>query len=194
MTAGGSYHGKSDPKKPSFFGVNKSNEILSDSQANTTPKKFSFSGILGLNQTVEINKTPPESPNWTKEFLSNINNVQEQENTLFNQKQKELENTIKELQQEIKSLTDSTDNLNQDIQNIALENIPEVSEYQINFLTRIKNFVINFRKNINEASSWLESFTKKKRKKNYFWSMAKSKKGGEQYLMSSEHSSARSVN
>ncbi|MDD3998609.1 MAG: DUF5660 domain-containing protein, partial [Candidatus Shapirobacteria bacterium] len=184
MTAGGSYHGKADPKKSSFFGVNKSSEILSDSQTNTAPKKFSLSGILGLNQSVEINKNNPKPENWSNEFLSNINYVQEQEKTLFNQKQKELENTIKELQQEIKSLTDSTDNLNQDIQNITLENIPEVSEYQINFLTRIKNFVINFRKNINEASSWLESFTKKKRKKNYFWSMAKSKKGGEQYLMS----------
>lgn len=194
MTAGGSYHGKADPKKSSFFGVNKSSEILSDSQTNTAPKKFSLSGILGINQSVEINKNNPKPENWSNEFLSNINYVQEQEKTLFNQKQKELENTIKELQQEIKSLTDSTDNLNQDIQNITLENIPEVSEYQINFLTRIKNFVINFRKNINEASSWLESFTKKKRKKNYFWSMAKSKKGGEQYLMSSEHSSARSVN
>lgn len=194
MVAGGSYHGKVNPKKSSFFGVNKSNEILSDSQTNTAPKKFSLSGVLGLNQSVEINKSNPKPENWSNEFLGNINYVQEQEKTLFNQKQKELENTIKELQQEIKSLTDSTDNLNQDIQNIALENIPEVSEYQINFLTRIKNFVINFRKNINEASSWLESFTKKKRKKNYFWSMAKSKKGGEQYLMSSEHSSARSVN
>lgn len=194
MVAGGSYHGKVYPKKSSFFGVNKSNEILSDSQTNTAPKKFSLSGVLGQNQSVEINKSNPKPENWSNEFLGNINYVQEQEKTLFNQKQKELENTIKELQQEIKSLTDSTDNLNQDIQNIALENIPEVSEYQINFLTRIKNFVINFRKNINEASSWLESFTKKKRKKNYFWSMAKSKKGGEQYLMSSEHSSARSVN
>ncbi len=194
MTAGGSYHGKADPKKSSFFGVNKSSEILSDSQTNTAPKKFSLSGILGINQSVEINKNNPKPENWSNEFLSNINYVQEQEKTLFNQKQKELENTIKELQQEIKSLTDSTDNLNQDIQNITLENIPEVSEYQINFLTRIKNFVINFRKNINEASSWLESFTKKKRKKNYFWSMAKSKKGGEQYLMSSEHSASRSVN
>jgi len=194
MTAGGPYHGKANPKKPSFFGVNKSSEILSDSQTNTAPKKFSLSGILGLNQTVEINKAPPESPKWDQEFLGNINNIQEQEKTLYNHKQKELENTIKELQQEINSLTNSTDNLNQDIQNIALENIPEVSEYQINFLTRIKNFVINFRKNINEASSWLESFSQKKRKKNYFWSMAKSKKGGEQYLMSSEHSSARSVN
>ena len=173
MTAGGSYHGKSDPKKPSFFGVNKSNEILSDSQTNNAPKKFSLSGILGLNQTVEINKSDPKPESWSKEFLSNINYVKEQEQTFFNQKQKELENTIKELQQEIKSLTDSTDNLNQDIQNIALENIPEVSEYQINFLTRIKNFVINFRKNINEASSWLESFTKKKRKKNYFWPLTK---------------------
>jgi molecular chaperone GrpE (heat shock protein) len=195
MTAGGSFHGKVDPKKTKFFGVNKSNEILSDSQTNTAPKKFSLSGILGLNQTVEINSnTSTKTESWGKEFLGNINNVQEQERTLLNQRQNELENTIKELQTEIRNLTKSTDNLNQDVQNVALENIPEVSEYQINFLTRIKNFIINFRKNISEASSWLESFSKKKRKRNYFWSMAKSKKGGEQYLMSSEHSASRSVN
>ena len=86
MTAGGPYHGKANPKKPSFFGVNKSSEILSDSQTNTAPKKFSLSGILGLNQTVEINKAPPESPKWDQEFLGNINNIQEQEKTLYNHK------------------------------------------------------------------------------------------------------------
>jgi len=194
MTAGGSYHGKTDPKKPSIFGVNKSNEILSDTQANTAPKKFSLSGILGLNQTVELNKAPPESPNWTKEFLGNPNLPEQQEKQLLNQKNRELEKVVTELQEEIEKLTQSTDKLDKDVQNIALENIPEASDYQVNFLERIKNFIVNFRKNINEASSWLESFTKKKKKRNYFWSMAKSKKGGEQYLMSSEHSSARSVN
>lgn len=192
MTAGGPYHGKVDPKKINLFGSNKSNEILSDSQANSAPKKFSLSGILGLNQTVEINK-PPKSENWGKEFFDNINTLQQQETSLSNQYQKEQEKNIVELQAEIRNLTQSTENINNnDIQSIPLEYISEASEYQINFLERIKKYVA---KNINEANNWLESFSQKKKKKNYFWSTAKNKKqGGEQYLMSSEHSASRSVN
>jgi len=189
--AGGQNTGNIKAKTFNLFGNNKSTETLGDSPLNSAPKKFSLNGILGLNQSVEINKTPkPE--NWGKEFFGNINILQQQETTLLNQRQKELEKTISELQNEIKKLTPSTKNLSSDVQNITLKDIPEPSQYHINFLERVKKYVA---KNINESNSWLESFSQKKKKKNYFWSTAKNKKqGGEQYLMSSEHSVSRSVN
>lgn len=193
--AGGNTMGKFDPKKLNTFKSGNSSEILKDSQVNSAPKKFSLSGILGLNQPVEINKNTQKTESWGKEFFGNVNLLQQQEKILFDQKEKELEKAVTELQEEIKKLTQATDNLEKDIQNIPLENIPEASDYQINFLVRIKNFIANFRKNVNEASSWLESFSSKKKKKNYFWNTAKNKKkGGEQYLMSNEHSASRSVN
>jgi hypothetical protein len=193
--AGGGIMGKVDPKKINLGKFSNSSEVLKDSQNNSAPKKFSLSGILGLNQTVEINKSAQKTENWGKEFFGNVNLLQQQEKVLFDQHQKELEKAIAELREEIKKLTHSTDNLEKDIQNIPLENIPEASEYQINFLVRIKNFIANFRKNVNEASCWLESFSSKKKKKNYFWNTAKNKKkGGEQYMNSNEHSAARSVN
>lgn len=193
--AGGGLNGKFDPKKNNLFKSGNSSEVLKDSQNNSAPQKFSLSGLLGLNQTVEINKSSQKTENWGKEFFSNINIVQEQEKVLFDQHQKELEKAISELQEEIKKLVHATDNLEKDIQNIPQQNIPEASEYQINFLIRIKNFIANFRKNVNEASVWLESFASKKKKRNYFWNTAKDKKkGGDQYLMSNEHSAARSVN
>ncbi|MFA6007678.1 MAG: DUF5660 family protein [Candidatus Shapirobacteria bacterium] len=193
--AGGGLMGKPDPKKLQAFKSVSSSEVLKDSQTNSAPKKFSLSGILGLNQTVEINKNVPKTENWGKEFFGNINVLQQQEKVLFDQKQKELEKAVVELQDEIKKLTNSTDNLEKDVQNIPLETIPEASEYQINFLVRIKNFIANFRKNVNEAHTWLESFSGKKKKRNYFWNMARDrKKGGDQYLNSNEHSAARSVN
>jgi len=193
--AGGNSMGKIDPKKNNLFGNSTSSEVLKDSQVNAAPKKFSLRGVLGLNQTVEFNKNTPKTENWGKEFFGNINLLQQQEKNIFDQHQKELEKAVTELQEEIKKLTHSTDNLEKDVQNIPLENIPEASEYQINFLLRIKNFIANFRKNINEAGVWLESFTNKKKKKNYFWNMARDKKkGGDQYLNSNEHSAARSVN
>lgn len=193
--AGGVIGGKMDPKKINFYKNSNSSEVLKDSQTNSAPKKFSLSGILGLNQTVELDKGVKKTENWGKEFFGNVNILQQQEKVLFDQKQKDLEKVVTELQDEIKKLTNATDNLEKDVQNVALENIPDASEYQVNFLIRIKNFVINFRKNINEASIWLESFNTKKKKRNYFWNTAKNKKkGGEQYLASNEHSAARSVN
>lgn len=193
--AGGGIMGKVDPKKINLNKFGNSSEVLKDSQVNNAPKKFSLSGILGLNQTVELNKNPPKTENWGKEFFGNVNLLQQQEKVLFDQHQKELEKAITELQEEIKKLAHSTDNLEKDIQNIPLQNFPEASEYQISFLVRIKNFIANFRKNVNEASCWLESFSSKKKKKNYFWNTAKNKKkGGEQYLASNEHSASRSVN
>ena len=193
--AGGAIMGKFDPKKINSFKSGNSSEVLKDSQTNSAPKKFSLSGILGLNQTVELNNQTAKTENWGKEFFGNVNLLQQQEKVLFDQHQKELQKVVTELQEEIKKLTSSTDNLEKNVQNISLENIPEASEYQINFLIRIKNFIANFRKNINEAGTWLESFSQKKKKKNYFWNTARNKKrGGDQYLMSNEHSASRSVN
>lgn len=193
--AGGGIMGKIDPKKINAFKSANSSEVLKDSQNNIAPKKFSLSGILGLNQTVEINKSAQKTESWGKEFFGNVNLLQQQEKVLFDQKQQELEKAVVELQDEIKKLTKSTDNLEKDIQNIPLETIPEASEYQVNFLIRIKNLIANFRRNISEAGVWLESFAGKKKKRNLFWNTARNKKkGGEQYLNSNEHSAARSVN
>ena len=193
--AGGAIMGKFDPKKINAYKSGNSSEVLKDSQNDSAPKKFSLSGILGLNQTVELNKSATKTENWGKEFFGNVNVLQQQEKVLLDQHQKELEKAIVELQDEIKKLINATDNLEKDVQKIPLESIPEASEYQINFLVRIKNFIASFRKNINEAGTWLESFSNKKKKRNYFWNTAKNKKkGGEQYLMSNEHSAARSVN
>jgi hypothetical protein len=190
--AGGQNTTKFDPKQAKSFKWN-NNEVLKDSQTASAPKKIGLiSGILGLNQTVEINhpETAPPKPVWNPEFL-----VTNQEKQLFSTHEHNLKETIDSLRLEIKKLVATTENLDVDIQNIPLESTSDVSEYQINFLERIKNFIINFRKNISEASNWLDSFNTKKKKKNYFWSVARNKKqGGEQYLMSGEHGASRSVN
>ncbi len=190
--AGGQNTTKFDPKQAKNFKWN-NNEVLKDSQTASAPQKIGLiGGILGLNQTVEINpsETTPQKPAWNPEFLAT-----NQEKQLFSAQEHHLKEAIDSLRLEIKKLVATTENLDMDIQNIPLESTSDVSEYQVNFLERIKNFIINFRKNISEASNWLDTFNTKKKKKNYFWSMARNKKqGGEQYLMSGEHSASRSVN
>jgi len=188
----GGLMGKKDPKNQKSSG-SFSSEVLKDSQPNYAPKapvKLSLNGILGLNQTVEINKSEKKS----QEIFSGISHLQHEQSILFDQHQKEVEQTLKELREEIGKLAKATDNLEKDIQNVAVAEITDISEYQLKFFERIRNFISSMRKNISEASIWMNSFAAKKKKKNAYWNKAKNQKqGGTQYMFSDEHSVARSV-
>lgn len=190
--AGGLSFGSKPNLKNKHFGQNGfTSEVLKDSpeiQSSQPPKKFTLKGILGLGQAVEINKQQG------KELFKQLNHLDSEQKLLFDSRQKELEKTIKNLQDEIKKLTSATKNLEKDVEKVALAPIPEINEYQLDFLSRIRVFLSNITKDIGSASIWLEHFNTKKRKKNCFWNQVKSKKGGgEQYLFSNEHSVARSA-
>ncbi|MFA7300953.1 MAG: DUF5660 family protein [Candidatus Shapirobacteria bacterium] len=189
--AGGVLTSKNDPKKgKSFWGVN-DNESLNESKPSFAPVNFSLRGILGLNQSVEIHKSQTEKL-WTKENF-HLNIIGEQERKALESKQQELESVVEQLKLEVKKLTVATSELDSNLSHATMENIPEANEYQVSFLLRLKNLVIAFRRNINEASCWLDSFNskKKKQKNSGYWKNLKSK-GGLKYLMSDEHSAARS--
>ena len=191
--AGGVLTSKNDPKKgKSVWGVNV-NESLSDNKPNFSPINFSLRGILGLNQSVEIHKTQADKL-WTKENFG-LNIINEQDRKALESKQHELEAVVEQLKLEVKKLTVATSELDSNLGHAVMENIPEANEYQVSFMLRLKNLVIAFRRNINEASCWLDSFNgkKKKQKNSGYWKNLKSK-SGLKYMMSDEHSVARSVN
>lgn len=188
--AGGS-NSKNDPKYANakkFF----SNESL-ESQPDfspPSPQKLSLRGILGIGQTIEFNKT--SSP--VKEIFSGLNHLAHEQNVLFDQRQKELTKALEELRQEIASLAKSTDNLEKTIENVVINEIAEVSDYQVAFFIRIRNFVATVRQSISETGLWVQAFAAKKKKKNYFWNTAKNKKkGGDAFLFSDESSVSRSI-
>jgi len=192
--AGGVLSSKSDPKKSkSVWGINV-NESLNENNQNSAPAKFSLRGILGLNQSVEIHKNQADKL-WTKENFG-LNIIAEQDRVALEKKQHELEAVVEQLKLEVKKLTVATSELDSNLSHAVMENVPEANEYQVSFLLRLKNLVIAFRRNINEASCWLDTFAKKsgkKQKNSGYWKNLKSK-GGQKYLMSDEHSVARSVN
>jgi hypothetical protein len=191
--AGGVLNSKSNQKKgKSVWGINV-NESINENSQNTAPQKFSLRGILGLNQSVEIHKPEPDKL-WTKENF-HLNIISEQDRAALEKKQQELESVVEQLKLEVKKLSASTNELDSNLSHAVMEEVPEANEYQVSFLIRLKNLVISFRQNINEASCWLDSFnTKKKKQKNSgFFGNLKSK-GGQKYMMSDEHSVARSVN
>jgi len=176
---------------------NLSSEALQDSPEVLSDKKqvkVTLKGILGLGQTIEINKSSQHLEKQGKELFYGLNHLAQEQNILFDQHQKELARELTTLREEISKLAQATDNLEKDVANVALSSIPEISEYQLNFLSRIRVFIENFRKNISDAGLWIEAFAAKKKKRNLFWNNVNNKKkGGEQYLFSSEHSAARSV-
>jgi len=165
-----------------------------DQAPPSTPKtvEHKLFGIMSLGQTIEFGK--PESNPSPNFFVNSESYLPKEENILLSHQQKELKEAIKALRQEIEKLIKSSQGLGQQVENVVEQNIPEVNEYQLSFLERIKTFILNFRKNISEASCWLESFSVKKKKKNAFWNRAKNQKsGGQQYMFSGEHSASRSA-
>ncbi len=153
--------------------VNESNnEILKDGNAN---------------KQTEINRE--------KEFIKYfLQQLQKEQQLVYDRKQIETKKEIEALQSEIKTLKNVTEEVDHEVAQAAEANIFESNQYQVSFLQRLRQIIIELRKDIAEAGNWLECFNCKKRKKNLFWNTAMSKKGGTQYLMSNEHAAARSAN
>lgn len=188
----GGLSGKSSPKNYAQANTY-SSEVLKNSQSDFLPQKpkLSFKGVLGLGQTVEINKPQTEKKS---ENIFFTNHLQQEQEAFLGQQQKQLTEELKQLREEIKKLVHATNNLEKDVIKASINPITDPSEYQLKFFTRIRIFIANFRKNISEAGNWVDAFSNKNKKKNAFWGKVKNKKqGGEQYLFSSEHSAARSV-
>lgn len=188
----GSYGSKPDPKIKNYL-KNNNNEALKDfSGSHSIKNENKLFGILLPGQSIELNKKETSTINWNREFL--LKTPTQEQAIYVSDKNQETQKEIKELLLEIKKLSQNTENLKHEIIQATEQNVVNYDEYQLNFLQRIKMVITNFRKNINEAANWLEMFNRKKSKKNAFWNRAKSKNGGEQYLMSSEHSASRSAN
>jgi len=178
-----------NPQKGKYNPAFNSAEIYKPQNDSTITVSSILNGVLRPGETIDFSqeiKSPdkPKSENY----------LQRESSLFINQHTQEVERSINDLRLEINKLTESTENLDHEIEKSAKQNISEKNEYQLNFLERIKNLIIQFRQNINEAGVWLESFNHKKSKRNAFWNKAKSKNGGEKYLNSSEHAVARSVN
>ena len=194
---------KWDPKKVQASKQWNSPEFNANSAANnltnTTTKTearpiFSLSGVLGLNQTVDIHKKETPAPAPEKKTLF-VNHLEQESKMLFDTREKELQKEIAALRTEIQKLIAASGELSHDVEVAALLPTIEANTYQIKFLGRLRELIASFRRNVSEGSAWMQTLNKRKSRKNAFWGTVKNKKkGGEQYLFSNEHSAARSAN
>ena len=191
----GSFGFKINPKNKNFNKKNNSSEVLKDSPDSYVQKKPNkLFGTLLPGQSIDFSPIPKETKiNWSQEFITK--SLTQEQSLFVNHHSQEINNEIQNLRLEIKKLVQSTQNLDQEIVQAVAQNIPQVNEYQLSFLKRINKLIVSFRQNIDQSCLWLESLNHKKSRKNAFWGNVKNKKnGGEQYLMSSEHSVSRSAN
>jgi len=159
------------------------------------PKGGALSDRL-TEQNREVDFRPNFEENKEKNNYKNrfekLQQIHSQEQVIFNQKNQENQTQIKTLQMEIKGLASSVKNLDKEIDK-AIETLPllEAGVYHLNFLEKLKELIILFRKRVDEASTWLEIFNQKSAKKHGYW--AGVKKGGTKFMLSPDRQVATSV-
>ena len=185
-----------NPKKKvlssQLFSGQNSPEYSKQSQHPSSNKKktFSLSGILGLNQSIDINKGQESSSSFSQE-LYQPSYLNKETTLLMSQEKEELKKAINELIAQIKKLGKSTKKVKKELVDATLQPVTEVNQYQVSFLKRFKKFLQNITKNMDQAKDWIQMFKGRSKQKGKFWNRAK--KGGQKYMFSGEHSASRSA-
>lgn len=108
--------------------------------------------------------------------------------------QEEVEKLLKELREGITQLKKATKTLSKETERTVSQTIPNPGRYHINFLRRIRDFILGLIKNINQSNEWLTHWNQYQKRKGHFWAtFTAKKKGGSKFLLSSEHYLTRSA-
>jgi len=117
--------------------------------------------------------------------------LREEEKTYIARKTNELRVQIEAIRAEVMKIAEITPQLSQEVDNAAFAVNSAPSEYELNFLQVLFEFIKSFRKRIESANEWLAISNKRAAKKNA-WG-ANYKKHGAKYLLSGEHYLQRSA-
>ena len=112
------------------------------------------------------------------------------EKVVTEKKSNELKVQLQALMQEVSYLAKTTQSLGEEVEVATMQAPAQPGVYHLIFFEKIIEFIRNFRKNIENASVWLNTSNKRAEKKN-FWAMYKKK--GSSFLLSGESYSQRSA-
>lgn len=125
-----------------------------------------------------------------KTQVAAIKNMESEQRKIGEERMVELRIELQAIATEIIKLASATQNLAQETE-IAMIEVPKnPGIYHKAFFEKILEFVISFRKKIEDASIWLKSINERSKKRNY-WSMYKKK--GSSFLLSPDHYLQRSA-
>ena len=114
----------------------------------------------------------------------------QEEKVVSEKRTNELKVQLQALMQEVQYLAKTTQSLGEEVEIATMQAPAQPGVYHLIFFEKIIEFIRNFRKNIDSASTWLGVSNKRAEKKN-FWAMYKKK--GSSFLLSGESYSQRSA-
>lgn len=106
---------------------------------------------------------------------------------------KEIELLRETLAKEVEQLKKQGQSLQSEIQAATQQPVVNPGQSDVSFFENIIRFVRQLTRQVEDAALWMEAWNQKKRKRGAFWTNFASKKGGAQYLLSSEHYVSRSA-
>lgn len=112
---------------------------------------------------------------------------------VYSAKDKQIEKKIEEIRNELQALAKQVVKYDQNITQAVQSQVVNPGTYHLTFFEHIREVIALIRKNVAEANSWLSVFKKRSasKKGGAFW--GNTKKGGSAYMLSNEHSIARSA-
>ncbi|HKB88827.1 MAG TPA: DUF5660 family protein [Patescibacteria group bacterium] len=156
-----------------------------------TPVKRS--GEMKAGESVEMAQVLSGKEEENEKLRAQIaleRNLSADESRLSQEKMQELRIQLQAITVEIGKLAASTGNLATQTE-IAMVEVPvNPGVYHVIFFEKVLEFLMSFRKKIDQASIWLGGTNKRAEKKNY-WSMYKKK--GSSFLLSPDHYLQRSA-
>ncbi len=178
-------------------GLNLKNEITKE-----LPKEFwkqiaaqkaNHQAEIYPGQTIkpqEKTETPQQQINHQERFyFKQRHNLTETSLKIKNQQETAIK--ISQIREEIKTITTNMSQISrqvEEIDTVAQKNIPQESQYQLNFLELLLTFLGDLRERVEEGNTWLTTFQKRSQKKGYFWNQVK--KSGTKFLLSADRTPA----
>lgn len=141
------------------------------------------SGTLKPNETLSLEKSQ-EQERRKRQLNRELFRVHQEERLVFKQTEQKTQLQIQAIREELKKLAESTKELVKEVEIAAKAAPVEPGVYHLNFLERLKQTIILFRKRIEESASWLALFNQRKKKRGYYWNQFK--KSGTKFMLSQE--------
>ncbi len=113
---------------------------------------------------------------------------------VYDGEQRQIKAEIAAIHQEIKQLAKKVVHVHRTIDHAIEQPVVKTSRYELSFWQHIRRRLQQLVHNVDDVDLWLQEWSKRKRRKGDFWGTVSNKKrGGAQFLLSSEHSASRSA-
>ncbi|TSC90330.1 MAG: Uncharacterized protein G01um10145_2 [Microgenomates group bacterium Gr01-1014_5] len=152
------------------------------------------SGDLAPGQSIEFDQVLEEQKEENKVLRSQLayeQSLRHQEQTLVSQQSQELKVQIQALAGEVTQLAKTTQGLARETQIAAMQAPANPGVYHVNFFEKLRSYIVSFRRKIENASLWMQSYNTRSAKKKGFWGQVG--KSGAKRLLSNEDYIQRSA-